>query len=743
MAGIGIAEAASAGAGWWSAALAAAWLWFGARRSAWALAAVILTGFGLLHALDRCAVERAPWSAALEEGRRIPVSAEGLVADAPQERDGFVRFPLAVERLRGPDGGWHWEGRVSVRLPVSPAAANLRCGDRVVAQGVLARPEGPRQPGQFDFATYLRRQGFLGTLAANRCDLVERGAGRFLQATALRARDWLAAAITADVADRPEEAATIKAMVLGVREEMPEEINDHFVKSGTLHIFSVSGLHVALVAMILWRVLNLLGLTKRQAAWTSIPLVLFYALMTGWQPAAVRSAFMASVVFVGTGLNRPSSFFNTLCLAALLVLAMDPAQLFSPGAQLSFVVIASLVFGGGRWLEKVRPRCEPDPFLPPTLWTREQRWATAGRRWLAAMLCTSAAALLGSLPLTLWHFQTASPVALVANLLHVPLAGLILSTAGGAAAVAWCWPWLAAALNNANLLFAQLTLASAGWFAACPGGHFFWNPRPLGVGKQCRVLVFDAGDGGAALIRTPGGRVWLVDGGNPRFFRQVTRASLRYHGVEKLDGWVMTHGDQQHIGGAADLLARLEPAVVLHPPGPSRSPAFRAALTIAGSHARPLRTGDRVELDDDTTLTVLFPPDDHIGPLADDGCLVFRLEHQGQAVVFFSDAGFAAQQAVARVPAELVGVRVLVKGRHADDATDDPGFLRALPPSLIVAAGAAFPVGSRVSEAWKTAAEARGHVIFEQAETGAVELSLGPEGVTARGYVDGREWTAP
>src|SRR5690606_14129653 len=125
-----------------------------------------------------------------------------------------------------------------------------------------------------------------------------------------RARAWLEQVLTWDVEDDPEVAAVIKAMVLGVREEMGEEVHDAFVKSGTLHIFSVSGLHVALVAAIIWRVLNILGLQKRWAAWVSLPLVFGYAVLTGWQPAAVRSAFMAGVVLTGVGINRPVSFAN-------------------------------------------------------------------------------------------------------------------------------------------------------------------------------------------------------------------------------------------------------------------------------------------------------------------------------------------------------------------------------------------------------------------------------------------------
>lgn len=732
VAGIVIAEALPGWAAGWCLALALALLGFGWLGSRLALAAVFVAGFGLVHELQHLAWTRAPLAQALEEGRQVLVEVEGLVADEPLEREGNLRFPLRVRQLQTREQAWRWDGLLWVNAKATPGQPRLQCGDLVQARGSLARPEPPRNPGEFDFATHLRRLGAGGTLRVRQWTVVQESAGFAGLAAARRARAWLEQVLTWDVEDDPEVAAVIKAMVLGVREEMGEEVHDAFVKSGTLHIFSVSGLHVALVAAIIWRVLNILGLQKRWAAWVSLPLVFGYAVLTGWQPAAVRSAFMAGVVLTGVGINRPVSFANMWCLVALLVLALDTQQLFAPGAQLSFVVIATLVTGGGALFRRVKPWCEPDPFLPRELWTPAQRVMTGARRWVAGMMCTSLAALLGSLPLTLWHFQSVSFAGLVANLVHVPLAGMVLGTAAGSLLVAAWWPGLALVLNNANWAFAKLILMTAGWFASWPGGHFFWNPRQLWWPEGGRLTVFDAGEGGAVLLRTPRGRVWLFDTGSEWFFRRTTRAGMRFYGVERLDGLVLTHGDAQHVGGATECGALYHPPQVLHPPGVSRSRALREAMALAGPQARAVSAGEEWWLDEETRLLVLWPTPHTRGPLADDAGLVLRLDLPGGAVLVLGDAGYTTLHALRRHPEALAGVRLVVTGRHAEDEVFEAGFWAQVAPEAVILSAEAPAPGSTWEITGRPLLEAHSRHVFPQWETGAVEVLCRPEGWSFR-----------
>ena len=729
VAGISVAEHLTVAGPWvWCAAQAVAVAWFGVDARRPALVSVVAAGFGLGHALERSARQVFPLGSRLEARQRVEVTAVGVVDDEVVARDGGLRFPLRLEELRTADRSWDLRQRVLVRWRPATGGAGPSCGDRVTVNGWLAAAEGPRNPGEFDTATWLRRQGMAGELRVASLSEVDPAAALPARRVALRVRDRLAEAITMDLADCPREAAVIKAMVLGARDDMADGVEEAFRHAGTLHVFSVSGLHVGLVAVILWRVLNLVRLTRRQAAWASIPLVLFYALVTGWQPAAVRSAFMAVVVLLGIGLNRPPAFFNSLCLAALLILAADSHQLFMAGAQLSFVVIGVIAAAGPPVARGLAGWFQPDPFLPRALWSRAWRWGRAAWLWLTQMLAVSLVAALGSAPLTLWHFQLVTPISLVANLVHVPLAGLILATAALSAAAGVVGPGCGAVFTHANLVFARACLLSAGWFSEVPGGSVLWNPRDPTAGvAACRLTVFDAGDGGATLIRTPRGRAWLIDTGRPGAFRGIVAPGLAWHAARRLDGLILSHGDHDHVGAASEVMALLEPAVLGHPPHPSRSPALRAALDRAGGLGRPLAAGATLDLDEATRLTVLWPPAHASVPLADDGCLVLRLDCAGRSILLANDAGFLAERAIGLAHPEL-RVDVWVRGRHASDLSGIEDFAARLRPSLVVCAGRREPASARLPAAWSSMVEAGGARVFDQADTGAVEIIIHPDG---------------
>src|SRR5437763_1835275 len=115
------------------------------------------------------------------------------------------------------------------------------------------------------------------------------------------------------------------------------------MRSGTMHIFAISGLHIALIAAILVGVLRLFMLPRSACALVVLPLIWAYTGITGWQASAIRSTIMTSVVVAGWLIHRPSNLLNSLAGAALIILIWDPQQLFRAGFQLSFLVALSLI----------------------------------------------------------------------------------------------------------------------------------------------------------------------------------------------------------------------------------------------------------------------------------------------------------------------------------------------------------------------------------------------------------------
>ncbi len=728
----------------WSLAVLAGAAWFLRRQGLAGLLVFCAAAYGFIHAMTGDTLQRFPLRPALEAGATMPVTVTGLVLETPLLRGKSTRFPVEIESLETGSQTFFTCGRILVKLPAD--AAPPRYGDRVRILGTLRKPEGARNPGQFDSADWLRRQGIAAEVQATLgggCTVLESGRGNPLKALACRSRDWIAATVTAELEDAPAEAAAVKAMVLGTQEQIPEEIDLAFLNSGTLHVFSVSGLHVGLVALILWQVLRALGCGRRTAAALSIPLIFFYALLTGWQSSAVRSAVMAGLALGGLLVDRPASMTGNLAAAALVVLAWDTQQLFSAGCQLSFGTLIALSCLSQPMIRAFRRLYSPDDFLPRELLTNRQEWLYGARKWIVSSMCISLAAGIGSAPLTLWHFQLATPVALVANLVLIVLAGFILSTAFASMVAGLCsWHGLSHVLNHANWAFARASIWFATAFSHWPGAYVKWNLRTLGETPVDRVTVYDAGEGAAVEFTPQQGQAWLFDTGDPFRYRAVTSPGLGFHGLAGVSGLLLSHGDHEHVGAAPEAIPGLRPDQIIAPPGRFRSPMFRAALETAqsrGVSVRQLGTGDVLDLDGGATLRVLFPPRDWTASLADDRALVWKIEQDGWRLLFVSDAGFTTESWLLASGQDL-RADVLIKGRHAGDVSGLPDFLDAVQPGLAICTNVPFPSEEQLPPAWVADARSRGLVIFDQLATGAVTLRLTPGRLEAVPFLGQRPW---
>lgn len=702
--------------------------------------ATVLSSFALLHSLRGEDVRRFPAAAELANGHEVSATVTGVLVEFPQFRESGARFVIETRTTRTAGGAWSGRHRVLVRMRVTEGCAVY--GDLVEIRGSLRALPPPRNPGQFDYANWLWRQRVAAELVVSdsqACRIISHHQASAVRWVALQAREWLARTITADISDQSAESSAIKAMVLGTREDMPEEVDAHFLNSGTLHIFSVSGLHVGLVASLIWGALRCLRLRKRQAAAISIPLVFFYALLTGWQPAAVRSAIMVAAVLGGTLVDRPASIANSLCAAGLVVLGYDSHQLFLPGCQLSFFVLGAIALATMPIVRRAEWFYEVDGFLPRPLWTRRQQAGRATRLWLTKSMAVSFAAAVGSTPLTLLHFQLATPVSLLANLLLVPLALLVLGAACASALTVSLSPSLSTVFNNANLGFAKACLLGAGWFAEMPFAYQKINLAEMARPAACRLTVFDVGKGGSLLVKGEDGCTWLIDSGNPFDFRSIVNPGVAYLGVEQLDGLIVSHGDHQHAGGASEALDILQSRQLVVGTARSRSPAHRRLLARKDVATRPVAAGDALVLDRYTTLRVLFPPKGWDASAADDDCLVLQLQHRDWSVLVMNDAGFTAEKWLLAQKPDL-RCDILIKGRHGSDASGIPEFLNMLKPGVTVCASSDYPPSARLSEEWAAMAGAKGISVFDQSATGAVEIELQAETARVRGFLNGQTW---
>lgn len=607
-----------------------------------------------------------------------------------------------------------WQG--NGELPVTGAI--------VTARGNFGPLPEPRNPGEFDRAAWLRRQGVAAVFDVNReKTMIETG---WLAALGARIRHDFRTRVTAGLPDDSQAAGVIRAVVIGEQPPDADSLIAAFRNSGTLHAFSVSGLHVAMVGTLGWWFLGMIGVPRRWAVIVLLPLIFGYSWITGNSAPAVRSAWMAAVFLGAFVVRGKPDLLNALGAVLLAAMLWDGRVLFQPGVQLSYGVVAAIAVGTA-WASKTFAwMAMPELYFPENMLTRWQELWLRFRRYTAQSLSVSLAAGLGSAPLTAFHFGLVTPISVIAGVVLVPLVFVLLAAALVSAAISPVAPPLARMVNRVNGGVANLCVLTAEGFAAIPGGHFQTRreKRPL-------LLVFDLdyGSGAACFSGGDGGAVLIDCGGRRSFERQVV-PSLRKLGI-KPDSVVLSHPDGSHLGGGAPVCEAFPIRQVLMPVEKSRSPAFRSWMERApeaGIQVRQAAAIGAIPFPDGAVLEVLHAPDPSaLNALADERVAIFRLHWRGWKLLFTSDAGMGTERKLLDSGKDL-SADLIIAGRHQGDLTLCDPFLDAVSPQAIIASNPPFPAGEkldpRVVEYWIS----RGIQVVDQGRSGGVTVLVDESG---------------
>lgn len=700
------------------------------RPRAWLCWVLAGLGFATLHTLRHHHGEGERMARQLESGPRT-VLATGIVCSEPVETKTWGRLPGARFQLRLESveiGGviWRFDTMVNVRWQGAPPMY----GDRVEVRGAGENIAPARNPGQFDYQAYARRQGIYSEISARYArDCKVRGydRGNPVYAFALKARQWMRAQLALDLEDEPTIADLVASMVLGLRGETPDDVQELFRITGTLHLFAVSGLNVAMLAAITWRLLKPLRVSRRASIFVIIPIIAFYAVITGLSASCIRAAIMGALVLAGFLFDRPPSLFNSLAAAAVLIFAWDTNQLFMPGFQFSFVLVLAIAWLAERVQRRVEPFGRPDEFLPRPLWNWRQRAQVWSWNVFAGAFGVTMASWLGSFAFTAGYFHLFSPNAILANLVAVPIAFAILALGLFAVLTAPLSSGLAMLFNNTNWACAKLLLVSVELFAHLPGGHTYVEmPRSFSARPAAELTVFDLRDGGAIHLRS-GGEDWLIDCGHRFEYERIVLPYLRSRGVNHLDAFVLTHGDARHIGAAQDVWRDLKPVTLFDSALKDRSQSRRQlhkALAEQQRGKRLLRRGDTAEVKGPVQLEVLYPPAGRSRSVADDKALVLRLSIAGKRMLLMSDSGFATERWLMENEPDL-SADLLVKGWHSKDLSGTADFLSRVNPQIIVAG--ATPSPEAIAQLIDWCAQ-RKVTLLHQEETGAVQVVIQQNG---------------
>jgi len=699
--------------------------------------AVVGTGFFLLHIFQTKSTEGQQLADELGNRPRV-VTVTGCVISEPKiAPSGFATFLLKLKsiELEGRKQSTHaiWQARWK-GVP--------EFGDELKFFGTAEPIPPPRNPGEFDMRSYLARRDVRRLLFVRYPEggtLIRHGGGNPIMRAAQKSRAWMQNALCRGLEDAPDAQNFLSGIVLGLRHQTPEDIEEPFQQTGTLHLFAVAGLHVGIVAALLWMVATVARLSRKSAAALIIPLLLFYAAVTGLHVSSMRAAVMSSILLGGFFFDRRGFVLNSLAAAAVLLLCWDTNELFSTGFQLSFAVVGAIVLLADPLCRSLERWSVADPFLPRVLVRGPRRLMHASFDWLFRAGSVSLAAWIGSLPLILWYFHLVTPISLFANLVVVPIAFFVLAIALLSLLSTPLLPWLAVVFNNANWALATLVIGIVHLFAQIPGGHFYVGPPRWPEKLIAQITVLDLGAGGTVHLRT-GGANWLFDCGSERGYQQVVRGYLHCAGVNRLDGLLLTHGDALHLGGVTQLVDDFPRIRVVDNPAPDRSTIHRRLQRLfqeRGIKPDALSAGDIFRLSPDVTAQILFPPRIFSSLIADDQAYVIRfLVGPAASILLMSDSGIETEQVLLASHTNLQS-DIVIKGQHHSGQSGSGAFLDATRPRLIIATSRDFPVHERISDAWAEELQRRGIKLFRQDETGTVTLRFRRDSWEAQSYVTG------
>jgi len=501
------------------------------------------------------------------------------------------------------------------------------------------------------------------------------------------------------------------AVLLGEQAVLPAADVVVWQRTGLAHLLAVSGLNVGVLAVALWALLAPLPLGRGSKDALLALLLLLYVPLAGWQVSVRRAVLMALLLILGRRLGRSLPGLGALALAAAFMLWLDPADLAGAGFQMSCGAVAALLLGLSR------QRRSPVPAAARRLPARLAASA-AGAAWQALRLGLLSQA--GTAPTQLACFGALPLSGLLLNLAAVPLSSLLTVAAflhlllplpgeplGALCEVLARWlTALARAMPAWSLSWhphpAQLALAGlAAWLALWPAGRArlrlavaaalmaaavdllprVSRPRP-------GLCLFDVGQGDALLLIAPRGDAVLVDTGwdDPRGGGRRGAALARAVSALAAEPprWlVLSHPDQDHLGGAEALLADCPARAVLwngewrdNPP----QRRLRAQLAAAATPLVAARPGQVLQAEPGWRLRVLGPPPSGRVAAGNERSVVLRLETRAGSALLTGDAGAAAESWLAAAWGPWLRARWLKLGHHGSRGSSTPDFLAAVDP---------------------------------------------------------------
>jgi competence protein ComEC len=705
------------------------------------------------------------------------------------------QFELTVSRLRMGRQMQPCRGRIWVN--VEGDCRQRRPGDRMLIYGMIAAFRGPTNPGEADFRDGYRQRQLHASVS---CE----NAGQLVWLNWQPSLMQRLAALMSSIASQGRESLLrhmnessgplAAALVLGQREFVDESTRDQLLVTGTAHLLSVSGLHLAIVVVVAGWVASIgrFPLVLR-IGWILLVCVV-YTLVTGAKPPVVRASILVGTLMIAVWIRRPGQPINTLSLAALILLAINPSLLFNLGVQLSFLAVATLMTCGS--LQRHSNNASGDlssdlerqeaqlQLLVEQGRSRVYRWFNAGSHRLRQAIWFSLCVTAMTSPLTWQSFHVVSLVSVAVNVILGPFVLVALASGVTAVVIGFVWEPLMLAPAFICDVTMEIMQRIIGWAASLPGGHV-WLPSPPGrwvvlfylvmaislvwvhnrraswfrylwIGtwtltawclanqqpklpeRGWQAIFVDVGHGTCVVLRSGDDETWLYDCGrlgNVQFSSHKIDSVLWSLGVTRLSGIFLSHADADHYNALPGLLRRFDVEAIYTPPDlfADRQPGL--ALVADEVRRRSIAVHElshgMMLKTAGPKIDVLHPPAQRIAGSDNANSLVLRVEIAGgRSLVLPGDLETPGTEILMETRRPQPG-GILMAPHHGSLTTEADAVLPWSRPAVTIVSGGARARRPEVSEMLSQT----GSAVHVTSQEGAIRVDFEHSG---RVYV--RSW---
>lgn len=597
-------------------------------------------------------------------------------------------------------------------------------GNSLYVEGIFLKGRERRNPGEFDYNSYLNSKGIPGILICNEGDSIN------IVSTGYDIFGSLIFAARKSIDSRlhelfePETAGLLRGLLLADRSEIDFELKTQFINSGVIHVLAVSGLHVGYILLIFLFMFGRFNIYLRTLL-MSIGLLSFM-FITGVPPSVFRATVMALVIMLAFLSNRSTNIINSISLAALIILLFDPKEIYNPGFQLSFSAVLSIAI--------IFPIIEKE--------VNRLKITNSIIRGIILFIGVSLSAQIGTLPFTLAYFGKLSVVALFANLIVIPAIGIVIAITFASLFLSLLSLTLASYFTVINDLIVSF-LFSVISYTGSMAYSFIWIPdysftdaiifyiiifllayiiknsirwqtkllitilttaniiylssiddKDLLPDNQLSIMMIDVGQGDAILVKFPNNQTALIDAGdvNPFFDNgeRIIIPLLRHLGIKKVDYGFISHLDADHYGGFLSLLYYGMITEIFKPLPDSSDKDIRLERFLTRLNVNVnYYTKEFYELGGSKLYILNDDKDDFYNSLSsNDKSGMMKLVFGDISILFTGDAEKKAEQFYLDKYGHFLDVDVLKVAHHGSKTSSIEPFLEVVTPELsLISAG--------------------------------------------------------